>query len=176
MSVCRQRRDNRGRRKLKEMEETFIVKPIGVIVTPYNELNAVAPQARFDPEMRGQVVVFPPYEQGLKDLDGFSHIFLVYRFHKAVEEKLIARPFFEKEAHGIFAIRGPCRPNRIGLSIVTLEEINGNIIHFRGVDMLDQTPLLDIKPYVSVFDSRQDVKNGWLEKHFKDGTIPRRVK
>ena len=101
---------------------------------------------------------------------------LIYYFDRSKDEKLISRPFLEDESHGIFAIRSPHRPNHIGFSIVKLEKIVDNIVTFSEVDILDGTPLLDIKPYVSHFDSREDVKNGWLEKHFKSGKIPKRTK
>ena len=88
----------------------------------------------------------------------------------------LGRPFLEDEKHGIFAIRSPHRPNHIGFSVVKLKTITGNIVTFSGVDMLDNTPLLDIKPYISYFDSRKNVKNGWLTKHFKDGKMPKRTR
>ncbi|GAI82565.1 unnamed protein product [marine sediment metagenome] len=93
-----------------------------------------------------------------------------------MEEKLIGKPFLEDVPHGIFSIRSPARPNHIGMSIVKLEKVENNIITFSEVDMLDNTPLLDIKPYVSHFDSRENVKNGWLEKHFKSSKIPKRTR
>jgi tRNA-Thr(GGU) m(6)t(6)A37 methyltransferase TsaA len=112
------------------------------------------------------------YVNGLKDLDGFSHAILIYYFHKSQKETIEGRPFLEQNKHGIFAIRSPHRPNHIGFSIVKLKSIKGNKIHFTQVDMLDGTPLLDIKPYVRYFDSRENVVCGWLEKHFENGNIP----
>lgn len=120
--------------------------------------------------------LFPEYEEGLKDLDGFSHLILIYYFDRAKGENLVGKPFLEDQPHGIFAIRSPNRPNHLSLSIVRVRKIEENIITFTEVDMLDNTPLLDIKPYISHFDSRENVRNGWLDKHFKDGNIPGRTR
>jgi tRNA-Thr(GGU) m(6)t(6)A37 methyltransferase TsaA len=158
------------------MEREFTLKPIGIIRTPYKEPKGIPIQGKFEKGVAGQIEIFPEYLQGLKDIKGFSHLILIYYFDRAKEEKLIGKPFLEDEPHGIFAIRSPHRPNHIGFSIVGLENVKGSIVTFSGVDMLDGTPLLDIKPYVSHFDSRQNVKNGWLEKHFKDGKIPKRTR
>jgi len=100
---------------------------------------------------------------------------LIYYFDRPREEKLIGKPFLEDEMHGIFAIRSPHRPNRIGFSIVKLEKVESNIISFSEADILNGTPLIDIKPYVSYFDSRENVKNGWLDKHFIDGKVSERT-
>ena len=158
------------------MEREITLKPIGVIHTPYKEPKGIPIQGKFEKGAAGQIEIFPEYLQGLKDIEGFSHIILIYYFDRAKEEKLIGKPFLEDEPHGIFAIRSPMRPNHIGLSIVKLEKVESNIVTFSEVDMLDNTPLLDIKPYISHFDSRQNVKNGWLDKHFKDGKIPKRTR
>ena len=93
-------------------------------------------------------------------------------FHKSPGEQIQAQPFLEQDTHGIFAIRSPHRPNHIGLSIVKIKTIDRNRLYFTEVDVLDQTPVLDIKPYVSHFDQRDDVKCGWLDKHFEGGSIP----
>jgi tRNA-Thr(GGU) m(6)t(6)A37 methyltransferase TsaA len=151
------------------------VKPIGVIHSPYKESKGIPIQGRFKKDVTATAEIFPEYCDGLKDLDGFSHAFFVYHFHLSDREKLISTPYLEDEQRGIFSIRSPHRPNHIGVSIVKIEKIKDNIITFRGVDVLDGTPLLDIKPYVSYFDSRENVKNGWLEKHFKSGKIPERT-
>ena len=158
------------------MNKEIRLKPIGVIHTPYKEPKGIPIQGKFEKGITGQVVLFPEYREGLKDIEAFSHIILIYYFDRSKDEKLISRPFLEDETHGIFAIRSPHRPNHIGISIVKLEKLKKNIITFSEVDILDGTPLLDIKPYVSHFDSRENVKNGWLEKHFKRGEIPKRVK
>ncbi|MCK4830344.1 tRNA (N6-threonylcarbamoyladenosine(37)-N6)-methyltransferase TrmO [bacterium] len=158
------------------MEKEIRLKPIGIIRTPYKEPKGMPIQSRFKKNVIGQIEILPEYQQGLKDIKGFSHLILIYYFNRAKEEKLIAKPFLEDESHGIFAIRSPMRPNHIGFSVVKLKKIENNIITFSEVDILDNTPLLDIKPYVSHFDSRKDVKNGWLDKHFIGGKIPKRVR
>ena len=158
------------------MEKEINLKPIGIIYTPYKEPKGIPIQGKFKRGITGTIELFGEYKKGLKDIKGFSHIILIYYFHKSKREDLVGKPFLEDEEHGIFAIRSPHRPNHIGLSIVKLEKVEGNIIVFSEVDILDCTPLLDIKPYVSHFDSREDVKNGWLEKHFIKGNIPKRTK
>ncbi|GAF89253.1 unnamed protein product [marine sediment metagenome] len=158
------------------MEKEIRLKPIGIIHTPYKDPKGIPIQGTFKKGATGQIEVFPEYKDGLKDIEGFSHLILIYYFHLAKEEKLIGKPFLEDRPRGIFAIRSPARPNHIGFSIVKLEKIENNIINFSEVDILDNTPLLDVKPYVSHFDSRENVRNGWLEKHFKGGEIPKRTK
>jgi len=158
------------------MKSEIKIKPIGIIHTPYKDPTGIPIQGKFEKGVTAQAELFAEYQNGLKDIEGFSHIILIYYFDRSKDEKLVAQPFLEDETHGIFAIRSPHRPNHIGLSIVKLEKVEKNIITFSEVDILDGTPLLDIKPYVSHFDSREDVKNGWLEKHFKNGKIPKRTK
>jgi len=158
------------------MKNDINMKPIGIIHTLCKEPKGMPIQGRFEKGVIGKVELFPEYKQGLKDIEGFSHIILIYHFDRSKDEKLISKPFLEDEPHGIFAIRSPHRPNHIGFSIVKLEKVEKNVIIFSEVDILDGTPLLDIKPYVSHFDSRENVKNGWLDKHFKNGKIPRRTR
>jgi tRNA (adenine37-N6)-methyltransferase len=102
--------------------------------------------------------------EGLHDLSGFSHIYLIYHFHQAPPVRLIVKPFLQDVEHGVFATRAPCRPNAIGLSVVELLSIDGNILHLDGVDILDGTPLLDIKPYTAKFDLHDSKKNGWQDE------------
>ena len=158
------------------MEKEITIKPIGIIHTPYKEPKGIPIQGKFDKNAEGQIEIFPEYIQGLKDIEGFSHLILIYYFNKAGEEKLVGKPFLEDEPHGIFAIRSPMRPNHIGFSIVKLKKVEENKITFSEVDILDNTPLLDIKPYVSHFDARENVKNGWLDKHFVSEKIPKRTR
>ena len=119
--------------------------------------------------MKAWIELEEEYGAGLKDLDGFSHAIIIYYFHKSQKEEVIGKPFLEDKEHGIFAIRSPHRPNHIGLSVVKIEEIEDNKLHFSEVDVLDQTPVLDIKPYVKYFDVRADVVSGWLDKHLESG-------
>jgi len=158
------------------MKKEIKLKPIGIIHTPYKEPKGMPIQGTFEKGTKGTIRLFPEYQAGLKDIKGFSHISLIYHFNRSKEERLVGKPFLEDREHGIFAIRSPHRPNHIGFSIVKLEKIHRNTITFSEVDILDGTPLLDIKPYVSHFDSRKNVKNGWLETHFKKGKIPKGVK
>ena len=158
------------------MANEIKLKPIGIIHTPYKEPKGIPIQGKFDKAVTGRIEVFREYQKGLKDIEGFSHLILVYYFHKSKKENLMGKPFLEDEEHGIFAIRSPHRPNHIGVSVVKLKKIRKNIITFSEVDILDGTPLLDVKPYVSHFDFRDNVKNGWLDKHFKNGKIPKRTR
>ena len=158
------------------MNKKITVQPIGIIHTPYKTTEGMPIQGVFEDRVTGTVELFREYKKGLKDVEGFSHLILVYHFDKAKPEKLVGRPFLEYEEHGIFAIRSPMRPNHIGISIVKIQKVEDNIITFSEVDILDGTPLLDIKPYVAYFDSREHSKNGWLEKHFKSGKVPKRTR
>jgi len=111
----------------------------------------------------GTIEMQPEYEDGLKDLDGFSHIILIYHFHLSKGYSLQVKPFLDDTRRGIFAIRAPRRPNPIGLSVVRLEKIDGTTLYISNVDIVDGTPLLDIKPCVPDFDCLEDVRIGWLE-------------
>lgn len=142
---------------------------IGVIHSPYKENENIPIQGRFKDNVEAWVDLKEKYVMGLKDLDKFSHAILLYYFHKSKEEKIQGKPFLENDTHGIFAIRSPNRPNHIGMSIVKINHIKDNKLYFNKVDMIDGTPLLDIKPYVKYFDNQEDVISGWLEKHFKNG-------
>jgi len=158
------------------MRKEIKLKPIGIIHTPYKKPEGMPIQGKFEKGVTGQIEIFSEYQQGLKDIEGFSHLILIYYFDRAKEVKLIGKPFLEDQEHGIFAIRSPHRPNHLGFSIVKPKKVKGNIIIFSEVDMLDGTPLLDLKPYVTHFDSRKHVKNGWIERHFKNRKIPKRTK
>jgi len=158
------------------MRKTIIVKPIGVIRTPYKEPKGIPIQGKFETGVIGTVSLFPEYRAGLKDIERFSHLILIYYFNRSKEERLTDKPFLEDVEHGIFSIRSPHRPNHIGFSIVKLESVKGATITFSEVDILDGTPLLDIKPYVKHFDSRNKVRNGCIEKHFNTGKIPKRTR
>ena len=107
--------------------------------------------------------ILPEYTAGLKDLEGFDRIWLFYWFDRAIPGQLLVKPFLDQERHGVFATRSPCRPNAIGLSCVRLLGVAGGRLNVSGLDILDQTPLLDIKPYVPAFDSFEVRRIGWLE-------------
>ena len=138
--------------------------PIGVIHSPFKEPKGVPIQPSAAKGVRGTVEVFWQYADGLKDLDGFSHIILLYHFHRARKCSLLVTPFLDSEQHGVFATRAPSRPNPIGLSVVRLLKVEGNILEIENVDIIDGTPLLDIKPYVPDFDHFEVERCGWLEK------------
>jgi tRNA-Thr(GGU) m(6)t(6)A37 methyltransferase TsaA len=140
-------------------------KPIGIIHSPFKEPKGTPIQTAGAEGIDGSVEVFPKYVEGLKDLKGFSHIILVYHFHLSKKPSLKVKPFMDEEVHGVFAIRGPSRPNPIGISIVRLVGIEKNILHIQDIDIVDGTPLLDIKPYVPEFDVREAERIGWLEKN-----------
>jgi len=143
------------------VEITF--KQIGTIHTPFTDLKGMPIQPTGAINITGTVKIWKEYKDGLKDLDGFSHIFLIYQFHQAKKTSLVVKPFLDDKQHGIFATRGPTRPNAIGLSIVELLDISGCTLRVSGVDIVDDTPLLDIKPYVPRFDARENVRVGWLD-------------
>lgn len=144
--------------------DQIVYKPIGIIHTPFKHPKGTPIQPISAEGVKGYVEVFPEYTQGLKDLEGFSHIILIYHFHLIKSFSLIVKPYMDNELRGIFATRAPCRPNPIGISVVRLISIENNIIHIQDVDIVDRTPLLDIKPYVPAFDIRRVNKIGWLEK------------
>lgn len=140
-------------------------KPIGFISTPHKIREHVPIQPVGAKDIVGKIELFPEYEAGLKDLEEFSHLILIYYLHLSKGFKLRVMPFMENVIHGVFATRAPRRPNQIGFSIVRLEKIENNILHIKNVDMIDNTPLLDIKPFVPKFDCFDVVeKIGWLEK------------
>lgn len=151
------------------MHNSIEMRPIGFVQSPRKEAKGTPIQGVFADEAEGLVELAPEYAAGLRDLDGFSHAILIYYFHRSESEKLLAKPYLEDVEHGIFAIRSPHRPNHIGLSVVRIRKIEGNRLYFGEVDILDGTPVLDIKPYVRQFDSREDAVSGWIEKHFENG-------
>lgn len=138
--------------------------PIGVIHTPFRTLEGMPIQPAGASGVKGTVEVFEKYQPGLKDLEGFSHIILIYYFHGSSGFALSVVPFLDSKARGLFATRAPKRPNPIGLSVVQLDKIENGILYIQNVDILDNTPLLDIKPYVPEFDAPKKVRTGWLEK------------
>jgi len=138
--------------------------PIGVIHSPFTELQGMPIQPSGADGVMGTVEVFQEFHAGLKDLAGFSHIVLLYHFHRSQGFKLHVVPFMDSQARGLFATRAPRRPNPIGLSIVRLHSIESGVLSIEKVDVLDGTPLLDIKPYVPEFDAHTDVWTGWLEE------------
>ncbi len=150
----------------------IVYRPIGIIHSPFKMPKGTPLQSAWAIDIQGRVEIFSEYLEGLKDLIGFSHVFLLYHFHRARGFSLKVEPYMDKERRGVFATRGPGRPNPIGLSLVRLDGIQENILHVRDVDIIEGTPLLDIKPYVPAFDKRKRVKIGWLKnKVLKTGQV-----
>ena len=137
--------------------------PIGVIRTPHHQGEQTPIQPVFARGIEGRVEVLPRYADGLRDLEGFSHVWLIYWLHKASAPRLKVTPFLDDTERGVFATRAPCRPNPIGLSLVRLQRREGNVLYVEDVDILDGTPLLDIKPHAPRFDRRENVRCGWLD-------------
>ncbi|MDR1673710.1 MAG: tRNA (N6-threonylcarbamoyladenosine(37)-N6)-methyltransferase TrmO [Bacteroidales bacterium] len=145
------------------MEDIHIV-PIGVIYTPHEHIAGMPVQPAGAEGIAGKIVMDEAYADGLMDLDGFSHIILLYLFHKVEGYILQPVPFMDTTPHGVFATRSPKRPNRLGISIVPLTAVESNIVHFTGADMLNASPLIDIKPYFPKYDSPTGaVRAGWID-------------
>ena len=138
------------------------LEPIGVIHSPFTDPKGMPIQPVGDACLPGTVRMLPEFVDGLKDLEGFSHVILLYHFHRAQRTDLRVKPFLDSLQKGVFATRAPTRPNHIGMSVVELVKIEGAVLHLARVDILDGTPLLDIKPYVPEFDQPSEVRIGWL--------------
>ena len=137
-------------------------KPIGIIRTPYIRKDDCPIQPIYDKSF-GYLEIFEEYEEGLKDIETFSHIYLLYQFDKAGEIQLVRPTFLDDKEHGVFASRHPCRPNGIGMSIVKLKKRTKNILEVEGLDILNETPLLDIKPYLPQYDIISEASKGWTD-------------
>lgn len=144
------------------------IQSIGFIRSPYKNVEEVPIQGNLKNNIEARVELENKYINGLKGLEEFSHAILIFYFHKSKIEKVQSKPYLEDKIHGIFTIRSPNRPNHIGLTIVKIRKIEDNKLYFTNVDMIDKTPLLDIKPYVEYFDNRENVISGWIDKHFKN--------
>lgn len=140
----------------------ILFEPIGIIHTSFKEAVGVPIQGALKPKTTGKVEIFRKFQKGLKDIEGFSHIILLYYFHLVENYSLVARPFLDDTPRGVFAIRTPNRPNPIGITVVRLLEREGNVLKISGVDMVDETPLLDIKPYFPEVDAHKTDKLGWM--------------
>ena len=154
----------------------IVYRPIGIIRTPFEKGGkSPPPQGVYEPDARGHVDIFTQFSEGLKDIEGFSHLVLLFHFHLSTDYDLICYPRGDTKLRGVFATRSPRRPNPIGCSVVELVKVEKTRLHIKRVDMYDGTPLLDIKPYVPVFDDArkvaeqmgQEVKLGWLTERFK---------
>ncbi|MFZ7138345.1 MAG: tRNA (N6-threonylcarbamoyladenosine(37)-N6)-methyltransferase TrmO [archaeon] len=142
--------------------DQIVYNPIGVVYSPFKEPKDVPIQSAAAKGVKGTIQIHQQYINGLQDLDGFSHLILIYHFHLAKPYSSLVTPFLDKKPHGLFSTRAPSRPNPIGISVVRLDKIEKNVLHIQDVDIINQTPLLDIKPYVPAFDQKNPEKIGWL--------------
>jgi tRNA-Thr(GGU) m(6)t(6)A37 methyltransferase TsaA len=145
--------------------EQITYQPIGYVRSPHKDPKGTPIQPTAALGIKGQVEILPPYVEGLQDLEGFSYLILLYHFDRVRAMKLKVKPFLDNQMRGVFSTRAPVRPNPIGLSIVRLTGIAGNILNIEDVDILDGTPLLDVKPYVDKFDTRVSGHQGWLDSN-----------
>ncbi len=137
--------------------------PIGVIHSPFIELSEMPIQPTSESSAPGYLEIYPEHAEGLKDVEGFSHIYLIYHLHEVSSAKLLVTPFLDTDERGIFATRAPRRPNPIGLSLVKLIRVEASRVYVDQVDVLDGTPLLDLKPFIPAFEGRENIRTGWLE-------------
>lgn len=147
------------------MAGTITYTPIGIIRSPFKDPRGTPIQPPAANGVKGTVEVFEEYSRGLEDLEGFSYIILLYNFHLVKEPKLRVRPFMDEQTHGVFSTRAPNRPNPIGISVVRLIRLEKNLLQVEDLDIVDGTPLLDIKPYVPGFDDREAPRIGWLQQN-----------
>ncbi len=153
--------------KERKFPEEICFRPIGIIHTPFKKLKGIPIQSSMS-DIKGIIEIFHEYQLGLKDLQGFSHLYCLYFFDMVkLPVPLQSKPFLDNEVKGVFAIRTPFRPNPIGLSILEINGIKENKIEVNNVDILDETPILDIKPYASQFDNFKTTKIGWLKGKIK---------
>lgn len=139
----------------------FEMQPIGFVRSTYSETAQIPKGCGAKHEAEGVLDILPEFEQGLTDIEGFSHLFVIWTFHQAEGYSLLGKPPTDDRAHGVFATRSPRRPNPIGLTVVEMIRREGTRLHVRGIDMLDGTPILDIKPYLSSVPAEK-LKRGWL--------------
>jgi len=140
----------------------FAMRPVGVIHSPFTD-RSQTPTQSWRSQAVGQVEVYPEFVKGLKDVEEFSHLYLLFAFHRSTGYSLRVIPYRDTQLRGLFATRSPNRPNPIGLSLVRLLSRDNNVLHIEGVDVLDGTPLLDIKPFIPDFDLVTDFRRGWSE-------------
>lgn len=143
-------------------DQTISCRPIGVVHSRFTQAEGMPIQTSGAPGEAGKIELFAEFEPGLKDIDGFEYLIVLTHLHLVAQERLQVVPFLDDVPHGVFATRAPARPNRIGLSIVRLTRVQGRVLEFSGNDMVDGTPVLDIKPYVPAFDVRNTERVGWF--------------
>lgn len=152
----------------KQYNTMHEITPIGIIHSPFTSIEDMPIQPKGAKGVEGYVLVDKEYADGLKDMEGFSHIYLVYSFHETKRIDLLVTPFMDNETRGVFATRSPLRPNHIGISIVKLKKVEDNKLIVEGIDVLDGTPLLDIKPYIEKFDGVKKSTSGWMQASDED--------
>lgn len=143
------------------------MRPIGVIHTPYKSTKEV-PYQGYKSDAMCEIEIFDEYARGLKDVEGFSHLIILYWMHKSTNYSLLIKTPWDDKLHGLFTTRSQNRPNPIGLSIVRLIKRDGNILKIKGIDAIEETPVIDIKPYIPEFDEEKNIKIGWLENKIRD--------
>ncbi len=147
--------------------EKITFRPIGVVHSPFKTREEIDPRRNISPRgfarIKAELEIFKPYARGLKDIDGFSHLIVLFVFHQTKQKKLLVQPPFEERKRGVFSTRSPHRPNPIGLTVVKLLHRRNNILTVSGADMLEGTPILDLKPYTPR-EIKRSVRLGWLEK------------
>jgi tRNA-Thr(GGU) m(6)t(6)A37 methyltransferase TsaA len=152
----------------EKLLKEIIYHPIGIIHSPFKEPSQSPIQPSAGRGSMGEVEIYPQYRDALQDIDQFSHIILLYHFHSSKKFSLLVKPYLDDQLRGLFATRAPARPNAIGMSVVRLLSVENLIISIADLDMIDRTPLLDIKPYVPEFDKDEKIKIGWLEEKIKN--------
>ena len=145
--------------------QSIKIEPIGIIHSPYKNIEDVPGQGYQRDNIEAVIEIDEKYKPAMMDIEGFSHLIVLFYFHKSTETHLKGHPSWENIEHGVFALRSPHRPNHIGVTVIKVKEIKGNRILFTNVDMIDGTPVIDIKPYMGEFEKIKNPKYGWLEKH-----------
>lgn len=136
-------------------------KVIGRVFSRFTEQKGTPIQGRMAPEETAEIEIFAEYAAGIKDLEGFSHIYVFFKFDRTLENKLLVKPYLDTNERGVFATRSPLRPNPLGMTIVRLDRVEGNRLFVSGVDILNNSPVIDLKPYIPDFDYHQPEKIGW---------------
>jgi len=156
---------------MKKDDTEIVLRPIGSIRTPFSRAGGSPIQSRYARGAEGTVELFAEYEPGLKDIAGFDRLWLIYLFDRASDAQLVVRPYLDTAEHGVFATRSPARPNRIGMSSVRLLRVEGTRLFVADVDMLDGSPLVDIKPCIPEFDYLAARRTGWFEGRLAEGAV-----
>jgi tRNA-Thr(GGU) m(6)t(6)A37 methyltransferase TsaA len=155
----------------KYIMSAIVFMPIGYIYTPFKKLSGMPIQPAGARGVKGRIEIHPDLADGITDLSGFSHLILIYHFHSAGQSGLLVQPYLDDNKRGVFATRAPSRPNPIGLSLVRLTGIKNSILYIEDIDVLDHTPLIDIKPYIPDIDAvrlNENIKTGWYDNQLHD--------